>query len=187
MAYQEELRYLYGLERFGMIFGLDNVSRLLHLLGDPHLKLKVVHVAGTNGKGSVCTILHSILSQRYRVGIYTSPHLHRFNERIRIGHDEISDQEVVDLTRLLRAKVQQEGEPKHFTFFDFTTAMALYYFTEKEVELAIVEVGLGGRLDSTNVVQPLVVVITNIGHDHMDVLGESIEDIAREKAGVIKE
>jgi len=187
MAYQEELCYLYGLERFGMIFGLDNVSRLLHLLGDPHLGLKVVHVAGTNGKGSVCTILHSILSQRYRVGIYTSPHLHRFNERIRIGHDEISDQEVVDLTRLLRAKVQQEGGPKHFTFFDFTTAMALYYFTEKGVELAIVEVGLGGRLDSTNVVQPLAVVITNIGHDHMDVLGESIEDIAREKAGVIKE
>lgn len=187
MAYQEELRYLYGLERFGMIFGLDNVSMLLHLLGDPHLGLKVVHVAGTNGKGSVCAILHSILSQRYRVGIYTSPHLHRFNERIRIGHEEISDQEVVEIVRLLRAKVEREGRPRHFTFFDFTTAMALHYFSKKEVELAIVEVGLGGRLDSTNVVHPLVVVITNIGHDHMVVLGPTIADIAREKAGVIKE
>ncbi len=185
MAYREELEYLYGLERFGMIFGLQNVSELLGLLGNPHWGLKVVHVAGTNGKGSVCAMLHAVLSRRYKVGLYTSPHLHRFNERIRI-QDEISDEEVVALTRLLRSKVEEAGRPEHFTFFDFTTAMALYYFAQKGVDLAIVEVGLGGRLDSTNVVNPLVTVITNVGHDHIDVLGSDLTEIAREKAGVIK-
>ncbi len=183
---REEIEYLYGLERLGMIFGLENVSGLLKLLGDPHLRLKAVHVAGTNGKGSVCAMLHAILGRRYRVGLYTSPHLHRLNERIKI-EDEIQDQELLQLIRLLRAKVREADRPKTFTFFDFITALAFFYFAQKGVDLALVEVGLGGRLDSTNVIKPLVAVITNVGHDHMDVLGGTLQDVAREKAGIIKE
>jgi dihydrofolate synthase/folylpolyglutamate synthase len=184
---QKEIDFLYGLERFGMIFGLENVSALLELLGNPHLKLRAIHVAGTNGKGSVCAILDSILSRRYKVGLYTSPHLHRLNERIKINGKEIGDEELLNLIRLLREKTEKAKRPERFTFFDFTTALAFFYFLKKEVDLAIVEVGLGGRLDSTNVIRPLVGVITNIGHDHMDVLGPTLRDIAREKAGIIKE
>jgi len=184
---QKEIDFLYGLERFGMIFGLENVTSLLELLGNPHLKLRAIHVAGTNGKGSVCAMLDAILSRRYKVGLYTSPHLHRLNERIKINGKEISDEELLNLIRLLREKTEREKRPERFTFFDFTTALAFFYFVEKEVDLAIVEVGLGGRLDSTNVINPVVAVITNIGHDHMDVLGPTLREIAREKAGIIKE
>lgn len=184
---ERELEYLYGLERFGMIFGLENVSALLHHLGNPHLALKAVHVTGTNGKGSVCAFLHSVLSRRYKVGLYTSPHLHRVNERIKINKKEIEDSKLLELIKFLRTKVEEKGIPKVFTFFDFLTAVAFAYFKQELVDLAIVEVGLGGRLDSTNVLVPLVSVITNVGHDHMDVLGPTLEDIAREKAGIIKE
>lgn len=186
MDLERELRYLYSLESRGWVFGLQNISQLLDLLGNPHLRLKAVHVAGTNGKGSVCAMLHSVLSRRYRVGLYTSPHLHRLNERIKI-QGEITDEELVASIRFLRGKVEEAGRPETFTFFDFTTALAFYYFAQKEVDLAIVEVGLGGRLDSTNVIRPLVAVITNIGHDHMDILGPTLEEVAREKAGILKE
>ena len=184
---QKEIEFLYSLERFGMVFGLENVSSLLELLDNPHLKLRAIHVAGTNGKGSVCAMLDSILSQRYKVGLYTSPHLHRLNERIKINEREISDEELLNLIRLLRENTERAKRPERFTFFDFITALAFFYFVKKEVDLAVVEVGLGGRLDSTNVIRPLVGVITNIGHDHMDVLGPTLKDIAREKAGIIKE
>lgn len=184
---ERELQYLYGLERFGMIFGLENVSALLDHLGNPHLDLKAVHVTGTNGKGSVCAFLHSALCRRYKVGLYTSPHLHRVNERIKVNGKEIKDTELLELIKLLRTKAEGKGNPKVFTFFDFLTAIAFFYFKQQSVDLAIVEVGLGGRLDSTNVLFPLVSVITNVGHDHMDVLGPTLEDIAREKAGIIKE
>ncbi|RLB05083.1 MAG: bifunctional folylpolyglutamate synthase/dihydrofolate synthase, partial [Deltaproteobacteria bacterium] len=187
MSYHDTLSYLYGLERFGMIFGLENISRLLQALGDPHLDLKVIHVGGTNGKGSVSAMMASILQEEgYRVGLYTSPHLVRFTERIQVNGAEIPWAEVVRLTDLLRSRVEEEGIPQRFTFFDFTTALAIYYFSLQEVDLAVLEVGLGGRLDSTNIVNPLIAVITNVERDHFQILGERIEEIAREKAGIIK-
>ncbi len=187
MNYQETLAYLYGLERFGMVFGLENISSLVQVLGNPHRDLKVIHVGGTNGKGSVSAMMASILQEDgYKVGLYTSPHLVDFTERIRINGTEISWDEVVRLTDLLRSRVEEEGITQQFTFFDFTTALAIYYFFIQEVDVAILEVGLGGRLDSTNIVNPLIVVITNVARDHFQILGERIEDIAREKSGIVK-
>jgi dihydrofolate synthase/folylpolyglutamate synthase len=188
MSQHETLAYLYGLERFGMVFGLENISRLLQILGNPHLDLKVIHVGGTNGKGSVSAMMAAVLQEEgYRVGLYTSPHLVSFTERIQINGIEISWEEVVRLTDLLRRRVAEEDIPPHFTFFDFTTALALYYFAQQEVDIAILEVGLGGRLDSTNIVNPLLTVITNVDRDHCQILGEGVEDIAREKAGIVKQ
>jgi len=187
MSYKDSLDYLYSLERFGMIFGLDNISRLLSLLGDPHRRLRTVHITGSNGKGSVSAMMAEILSRRWRVGLYTSPHLHSFTERVKINDREIEEGEVVRLVELLRRKVEKEGGPEHFTFFDFTTAITFQYFAEKEVDLAVIEVGLGGRLDSTNVITPQVSVITTVSKEHTQVLGSSLSEIAREKAGIIKE
>lgn len=170
-----------------MVFSLENITRLLQALGDPHLGLKVIHVGGTNGKGSVSAMMTSILQEEgYRVGLYTSPHLVSFTERIRINGAEITWEEVAELTDLLRRRVEAEHIPPCFTFFDFTTAIALYYFFLRKVDVAILEVGLGGRLDSTNVVHPLITVITNVNRDHLQILGDRIEDIAREKAGIVK-
>jgi dihydrofolate synthase/folylpolyglutamate synthase len=187
MSHHETVAYLNGLERFGMVFGLENISLLLQALGNPHLDLKVIHVGGTNGKGSVSAMMASILQEEgYRVGLYTSPHLVSFNERIQINGAEIPWEEVAALADLLRRRVDEKHIPRRFTFFDFTTAIALYYFFLHEVDVAILEVGLGGRLDSTNVVGPLITVITNVSRDHLHILGERIEDIAREKAGIVK-
>ncbi len=170
-----------------MVFGLENISRLIQALGEPHRNLRVIHVGGTNGKGSVSVMMASILQEEgYRVGLYTSPHLISFTERILVNEVEISWDEVVRLTDLLRSRIEEERIPQRFTFFDFTTALALYYFSLQEVDLSVLEVGLGGRLDSTNIVQPLVTVITNVNRDHCQILGERIEDIAREKAGIVK-
>ena len=171
-----------------MVFGLENISRLLQVLGDPHHDLQVIHVGGTNGKGSVCAMMASVLQEEgYRIGLYTSPHLITFTERIQINGTEISWDDVVRLTDLLRSKVEEEDIPRRFTFFDFTTALAIYYFAYQKVDVSILEVGLGGRLDSTNVVRPLITVITNVERDHYQILGERIEDIAREKAGIVKQ
>jgi dihydrofolate synthase/folylpolyglutamate synthase len=187
MTHHETVAYLYGLERFGMIFGLESITRLLQVLGNPHRDLRVIHVGGTNGKGSVSAMMASVLQQEgYRVGLYTSPHLVSFTERIQINGVEIPWEEVAELTDLLRRRVEEEHIPPCFTFFDFTTAIAMYYFFIHEVDVAILEVGLGGRLDSTNVIHPLITVITNVSRDHLDILGEKIEDIAREKAGIVK-
>jgi dihydrofolate synthase/folylpolyglutamate synthase len=187
MNHNETLAYLYGLERFGMVFGLENISRLLQALGDPHRGLQVIHIGGTNGKGSVSAMMASILQEGgYRVGLYTSPHLVSFTERIQINGTEIAWDEVVRLTDFLRSRVEAEGIPQQVTFFDFTTALALYYFAHHEVDVTILEVGLGGRLDSTNVVHPLITVITNVSKDHFQILGEMVEDIAQEKAGIVK-
>jgi dihydrofolate synthase/folylpolyglutamate synthase len=188
MNHHETLAYLYGLERFGMVFGLENITRLLQALGDPHRDLKVIHVGGTNGKGSVSAMMASILQEEgYKVGLYTSPHLVSFTERIQINGAEITWAEVAEITDLLRRRVEEEHIPQLFTFFDFTTALAMYYFARRTVDVAILEVGLGGRLDSTNVVSPLITVITNVSRDHLNILGERIEDIAREKAGIVKQ
>ncbi|OGP92292.1 MAG: hypothetical protein A2Z19_02870 [Deltaproteobacteria bacterium RBG_16_54_18] len=187
MNQHEALAYLYSLERFGMVFGLENIHRLLQVLGDPHRGLKVIHVGGTNGKGSVGAMVASVLQEEgYRVGLYTSPHLVSFAERILVNGVPIPWEEVAWLTELLCRRVVENSIPSRFTFFDFTTAIAMYYLSLQKVDFAIVEVGLGGRLDSTNVVDPLVTVVTTIDRDHCEILGEQLEDIAREKAGIVK-
>ncbi len=186
-AYQQSLDYLYGLEKFGMIFGLNQVERILKAIGDPHREIQAVHIGGTNGKGSTAAMIASILQKEgYRVGLYTSPHLIQFNERIKVNGKEIEKEEVAALAEWMREKIEEEGITPPFTFFDFTTAMALYYFSKRVVDIAILEVGLGGRLDSTNVVDPLLSIITNISKDHETYLGKTLSKIAGEKAGIIK-
>ena len=191
MPYQETLSYLFGLQKFGIKFGLSNISRLLELVGNPHKTLKTVHIAGTNGKGSTAATIASIMKEAgYKVGLYTSPHLIDFTERIKISGKEIEEGEVVRLTEYIRSKVQDsefKDELERITFFEFTTAMALIYFKEKEVDMAVMETGMGGRLDATNVIGPLVSVITNISVEHKEYLGDTIEAVASEKAGIIKD
>ena len=185
--YQQSLDYLYGLEKFGMIFGLTQVERILEALGNPHREVQAIHIGGTNGKGSTAAMMASILQKEgYRMGLYTSPHLIRFTERIKVNGKEIEKEEVAELAGWMKERIEAAGIPSPFTFFDFTTAMGLLYFKQKMVDLAILEVGLGGRLDSTNVIDPLLSIITNIAKDHEEYLGRSILKIAREKAGIIK-
>ena len=186
-AYQKSLDYLYSLEKFGMIFGLTQVQRILSATGSPHKEIQAIHIGGTNGKGSTAAMMSSILQKEgYRVGLYTSPHLIRFTERIKVNGKEIEEEEVAALTEWMKKEIETAGIAPPFTFFDFTTAMALHYFKQKLVDLAILEVGLGGRLDSTNVVDPLISIITNIAKDHEEYLGKTILKIAKEKAGIIK-
>lgn len=186
-GYSATLEYLYSLEKFGIVFGLDNVYWLLSLIDNPHMSFKSVHVGGTNGKGSVVRMVSATLTEAgFRVGRYTSPHLASFTERIAVNDVEITEEEIVRLTTRIKDKVDATAPDHHFTFFDFTTALAFDYFREKAVDVAVIEVGLGGRLDSTNVVTPLASVITNVEMDHMDYLGDTIEAIAREKAGILK-
>lgn len=185
--YQQSLEYLYGLEKFGMIFGLEKVRAILEAIGNPHLEIQTIHIGGTNGKGSTAAMMASILQQEgYHVGLYTSPHLIRFTERIKVDGKEIDQEVVAELTDWIRERIETSGVSPPFTFFDFTTAMALLYFKQKRVDLAILEVGLGGRLDSTNVVDPLLSIITNVSKDHEEVLGRTLLKIAYEKAGIIK-
>jgi len=186
-AYQQSLNYLYGLEKFGMIFGLTQVERILEAIGNPHREVQAIHIGGTNGKGSTAAMMASILQREgYRVGLYTSPHLIRFTERIKVNGKEIEKEEVAALAGWMRERIEEADITTPFTFFDFTTAMALYYFKQRMVDLAVLEVGLGGRLDSTNIVDPLLSIITNISKDHEAYLGRSILKIAGEKAGIIK-
>ncbi|MGZ3523417.1 MAG: bifunctional folylpolyglutamate synthase/dihydrofolate synthase [Thermodesulfobacteriota bacterium] len=186
-AYQKSLDYLYGLEKFGMIFGLNQIERILSVTGNPHKEIQAIHIGGTNGKGSTAAMMSSILQKEgYRVGLYTSPHLIRFTERIKVNGKEIEEKEVAALTEWMKKEIEAAGIAPRFTFFDFTTAMAFHYFKQKLVDLAVLEVGLGGRLDSTNVVDPLISVITNVAKDHEEHLGKSILKIAGEKAGIIK-
>ena len=186
--YDKALKYLFGLEKFGMIFGLDNIRWLLDLLENPHHFIKTVHIAGTNGKGSTATMLTHILREGgFRVGKYTSPHIVSFTERIAVNEKEITEEEVADITEYIRSRVIEKDENRPFTFFDFTTALAFEYFRREKVDIAIIETGLGGRLDSTNVILPLLSIITNIAYDHTDQLGSSLAKIAFEKAGIIKQ
>jgi dihydrofolate synthase / folylpolyglutamate synthase len=186
-GFRQALDYLYGLEKFGMIFGLAKVGAILAAIGNPHQTFGAIHIGGTNGKGSTAAMMASILEKEgYRVGLYTSPHLVRFTERIKINGKEIEQEEVASLTSWMREKIEAAGVAPPFTFFDFTTAMALAYFSRKRVDVAILEVGLGGRLDSTNIVDPLLSIVTNIERDHEEVLGRGILKVATEKAGIIK-
>jgi dihydrofolate synthase/folylpolyglutamate synthase len=185
--YLPPLDYLYSLQKFGMVFGLAQVTRILEALGNPHEEIQAIHIGGTNGKGSTAAMMASILQREgYRVGLYTSPHLVHFQERIKVSGIEIEEKEVATLTEWMREKIGASGITAPFTFFDFTTAMALLYFSQKRVDLAILEVGLGGRLDSTNVIDPLLSIITNVTKDHEEILGRSLLKIAGEKAGIIK-
>jgi dihydrofolate synthase / folylpolyglutamate synthase len=183
LSYPKAIEHLYGLQRHGIKLGLENSRGLMAALGDPHQTFRSVHIAGTNGKGSTAAILASILSAAgYRTGLYTSPHLVDFTERMRVNGVPIAPERVVSLTEQTRAAAADIP----VTFFEFTTAMAFLYFAESSVDFAVVEVGLGGRFDATNVLTPLVSVITRIDYDHQIYLGSSLEQIAREKAGIIK-
>ena len=163
---------------------LDNTIRLCGSLDNPHTKFKSVHIAGTNGKGSVSHILAAIFQTAgYKTGLYTSPHLKDFRERIKVNGEMISEGFVIDFTKKISPLID-EIEP---SFFEITVAMAFDYFSRQQVDIAIVETGLGGRLDSTNIITPELSIITNIGWDHMNILGDSLEKIAAEKAGIIKE
>lgn len=184
------ISYINSIERFGSRPGLVRVQNLLRRLGNPEKNLKVIHVAGTNGKGSVSTMISYILEKSgYDVGMYTSPHLENYNERIKINNKDISDEEFATAGEKIIKACQEcvENNEEHPTVFEFLTAMALLYFDEQSVDFVVLEVGLGGRYDATNVIEnPLLSVITSISMDHMDVLGDSIESIAFEKAGIIK-
>ncbi|MBI2400427.1 MAG: bifunctional folylpolyglutamate synthase/dihydrofolate synthase, partial [Deltaproteobacteria bacterium] len=178
--------YLYSLERHGIKPGLERVSALFTALGNPQDSFKSIHVAGTNGKGSVCSMTASVLIDAgFRTGLYTSPHLIKFNERISVAGKNISENELIEAAREVKAASKKAGL-SDVTFFEFTTAMAFLHFRKKKVEFALVETGMGGRLDATNLVTPVVSVITNIGLDHTAWLGSTIKEIAFEKAGIIK-
>ncbi|ANH81592.1 dihydrofolate synthase [Niabella ginsenosidivorans] len=191
MTYQQTLDYIYArLPMFSKIGaaaiknGFDNILALCAALGDPQEKIKFIHVAGTNGKGSVSHMLASVLqTQGYKTGLYTSPHLTDFRERVKIDGRMISEQEVIDFIK----KTQPEIECIRPSFFEITVALALDHFAANAVDYAVIETGLGGRLDSTNIVRPVLSVITNIGFDHMQLLGDTLSKIAGEKAGIIKQ
>ncbi len=175
---------MYGLRRFGIKLGLDTINAVLADLDHPQNDYRIIHIAGTNGKGSVAAMLSTILHEAgYRVGRYTSPHLERFNERICIDNNPINDAAVVSAYERVRSTPRLDRE---LTFFEFTTAMALYEFSRQKVEWAVIETGMGGRLDATNAVQPELTVITNISLEHKSYLGNTLAAIAGEKAGIIK-
>jgi dihydrofolate synthase/folylpolyglutamate synthase len=183
--YQESLVYLYGLQKYGIKFGLNRTENLLAKVGNPHKRLRCIHVAGTNGKGSTAAMLASILQRHgLRVGLYTSPHLVRFTERFRIDDQEAPPEKIIDIFRQIYGILDQREPP---TFFEVATAMGLLYFAREQVDWAVIEVGMGGRLDATNVIWPEVCVITNIALDHQEFLGRTLAAIAREKAGIIKD
>jgi dihydrofolate synthase/folylpolyglutamate synthase len=182
MTYQETLSHIYALARFGIKPGLSRITRLLATLGNPQDSFAAVHVVGTNGKGSTASFLSSILSAGgYRTGLFTSPHLISFTERIRIDGDEIAEASVVRLAERVMA-----AAPEQSTFFEIVTAMAALHFAEQGVDIAVFEAGMGGRLDATNALQGVLSIVTPISLDHTDYLGSSVEEIAAEKVGISK-
>ena len=189
MKYQEAMKYITEVGNFGSNYGLERTYKLLELLDNPQDKLKIIHVAGTNGKGSTTAMITSMLKGcGYKVGMYTSPFLEEFEERIQINGENIPKEKLAQLiTKIKYAvdKVIEEGY-NHPTEFEIITVLMFLYFATEEVDFAVVEVGLGGRLDSTNVITPILSVITSISFDHTNLLGNTLEEIAAEKAGIIK-
>ncbi len=183
LSYPKAIEYLYGLQWHGIKLGLENIRRLMTALNEPHRRFRSVHIAGTNGKGSTAAMVAAVLvAAGYRTGLYTSPHLIDFTERIRVNGEPIRPEEVARLTERIRAAAADLP----VTFFEFTTAMAFLHFADSSVDFVVAEVGMGGRHDATNVLTPLVSVITPIDFDHQAYLGNTIEQIASEKAGIIK-
>ncbi len=189
-AYASGAEYLYSLKSIGVRFGIDRMQHLVDALGHPERNYPVIHIAGTNGKGSVSAMLESIFrAAGYRTGLYTSPHLVRLGERVQVDRALLTEAEIVGYIEELRPVAQrmaERGPDEHPTFFEFMTAMAFLQFQRRQVDVAVIEVGMGGRLDATNVIQPEVSVITSIGLDHLEFLGDNVAKIAREKAGIIK-
>ena len=184
ISYREAIQYLYGLQKYGIKFGLSKTSNLLKAFGNPHHGRKYIHIAGSNGKGSVAAMVESILTKSgLKVGFYSSPHLVRFTERFRVNGREIAPEKAASITGELMDVINARHPP---TFFEVTTAMALIYFAREKTDISIMEVGMGGRLDATNVIKPIVSVITNISLEHQVFLGSRLIDIAREKAGIVK-
>ncbi len=184
---KDAIGYLYGLQKSGIKPGLERIGRLLSILDNPQRGYPSILVAGTNGKGSTARMLSTILTQAgYRTALYTSPHLLRFNERISIDNNQIGGRELARLIWRLKDLVEKDMSHCMPTFFEFSTAMAFEYFRQKRVDMAVIEVGMGGKFDATNVVAPLVGVITSVGHDHTEYLGRTIGEIACQKAGIIK-
>jgi dihydrofolate synthase/folylpolyglutamate synthase len=183
-TYDGCLKTMYGLRRFGIKLGLSTIRKILSGLGNPQKAFRCIHIAGTNGKGSVASSLSSILYQSgYKTGLYTSPHLVRFNERIQINNWPISNKKVLGSYETIKRIHYGKREP---TFFEFTTAMALYEFASQQVDWAVIETGMGGRLDATNIIKPELSIITNVSLEHREYLGNTITQIAEEKAGIIK-
>ena len=183
--YDGSINYLYSLQKHGIKLGLSNTYELMQILDNPHKTFRAIHIAGTNGKGSTATAIASILrAAGFRTGLFTSPHLISFTERISIDDQRITEKEVVKLTAEIRNRISDVDISP--TFFEFITAMAFHYFSMQHVEFAIIETGMGGRLDATNVINPDISIITNISLDHSEFLGNSISDITFEKAGIIK-
>src|SRR5512139_1948755 len=176
MSYSSVIEYLYALQKHGIKLGLETMRILLHRVGNPHRALRVFHIGGTNGKGSTAAMVAAVLQHSgRRVGLYTSPHLVEFRERIRVNGCMITEHQVEELIARLRGVLKNDLEP---TFFEMTTALAFLYFADSEVDVAVLEVGLGGRFDATNVVErPLASAITTIGLDHQEYLGRTEEEI----------
>lgn len=190
MNYDEALSYIHSTYKFGSKLGLENISYLLNLLGNPQKDLKCIHVAGTNGKGSTCTMLSYILKDAgFKTGLFTSPYLEDFRERIQLDNELMEKDDLINAVSVVKAAITimvNEGK-NHPTEFEIVTAIAFYYFNIKQVDFVVLEVGMGGRLDATNVIKkPEVVVITSISKDHSDYLGDTVEKIAYEKASIIK-
>lgn len=191
MNYTEALNYIHSTRTFGIKLGLENISKLLELLGNPQKNLKFIHVAGTNGKGSTSSFISNMLIEEgYKVGLFTSPYLEKFTERIRINNKEIDEERLAHITETIKEKVVEMINLgyNHPTEFEIVTAIALKFYYEENTDIVVLEVGLGGRYDSTNVIdKPIAAVITPIAMDHVNILGDTLEKIAYEKAGIIKE
>ncbi|MDS1004633.1 bifunctional folylpolyglutamate synthase/dihydrofolate synthase [Clostridium sporogenes] len=189
MNYKEAREYIESKAKFGSNLGLERTEKLLELLGNPHKRLKCIHIAGTNGKGSTTTMIGAVLIESgYKVGMYTSPYIEEFEERIQINGENIDKKDLsYSITKVsdVVEKVEDMGYGNP-TEFEIITVAMFYYFCLKEVDFAVIEVGLGGRLDSTNVLDPILSIITSISYDHMNILGETLEEIAYEKVGIIK-
>jgi dihydrofolate synthase/folylpolyglutamate synthase len=188
MNYADAIQFLYGLRWFGTKLGLENAFKLAELAGNPQKRLRFIHVAGTNGKGSTCAMLESIYrAAGLRVGLFTSPHLVSFAERIQVNRQLIPEEVVARLVSDFKPLLKRFPAEAHPTFFEMVTVMALHFFAEQQCDLVVWETGLGGRLDATNIVTPLASVITNVQFDHQQWLGHALAEIAREKAGIIKQ
>lgn len=189
MNYQDSVKYLESFWKFGIKLGLERIEYLLDKLENPHKKFKSIHIAGTNGKGSVCAFVSSILKESgIKTGMYTSPHLIKYEERFKINDENILEKDFCLYIEKIKNVIDDyPNDVEKPTEFEILTALAFLYFADEKTDIAVIETGLGGRLDSTNVINPLVTAITNIDFDHTKILGETIKDIANEKAGIIKE